>query len=162
MEIRKIKEEELLFALDLVWEVFLKYEAPSYPNEGIEEFKSFLNSSEEISKLNIYAFFKDKEIIGVIAMRESHISLFFVGDKYHRVWIGRKLFDHVRSIVSEDIMVNSSPYAVDVYHKLGFTDTDKEQMTNGIIYTPMIYKGLWYNINIKKKKRRKVMGIWTE
>ena len=39
-------------------------------------------------------------------------------------------------------MVNSSPYAVDVYHKLGFTDTDKEQMTNGIIYTPMIYKGL--------------------
>lgn len=142
MKIREIKEEELSSALDLVWKVFLKYEAPSYPNEGIEEFRSFLNSSEEISKLNIYACFKDEEIIGVIAIRESHISLFFVDDKYHRIGIGRKLFDHIRSIVSQAITVNSSPYAVEVYHKLGFTDTDKEQMTNGIIYTPMIYKGI--------------------
>ncbi|MCR2033559.1 GNAT family N-acetyltransferase [Anaerofustis stercorihominis] len=142
MEIRSIKESELLSALDLVWKVFLKYEAPSYSKEGIEEFKSFLRNKEEISRLKIYGYFEDKDVIGVIAIRENHICLFFVDDKYHRKGIGRKLFNYVRCIVSEDITVNSSPYAVKVYHKLGFTDTDKEQTTNGIIYTPMIYKGI--------------------
>ncbi len=35
------------------------------------------------------------------------------------------------------ITVNSYPYAVSVYHRLGFKDTDKEQVTNGLRYTPM-------------------------
>lgn len=39
MEIRKIKENELTNALDLVWRVFLEYEAPDYSEEGIQEFK---------------------------------------------------------------------------------------------------------------------------
>ena len=33
--------------------------------------------------------------------------------------------------------VNSSPYAVPVYHKLGFKDTGSEQMVNGLRFTPM-------------------------
>lgn len=34
MEIRKILPEEKVAALDLVWRVFLKFEAPQYPEEG--------------------------------------------------------------------------------------------------------------------------------
>ncbi|WP_334295796.1 GNAT family N-acetyltransferase [Clostridioides difficile] len=36
-----------------------------------------------------------------------------------------------------EITVNSSPYAVEVYHKLGFKDTAVEQIVDGIRFTPM-------------------------
>ncbi|MBU9737013.1 GNAT family N-acetyltransferase [Diplocloster agilis] len=42
--------------------------------------------------------------------------------------------------------LNSSPYAVPIYKKLGFRNTDTEQLMNGIRYTPM-------KINIKSKLR---------
>lgn len=38
------------------------------------------------------------------------------------------------------ITVNSSPYAVPVYHKLGFVDMDVEQISDGMRYTPMKYE----------------------
>lgn len=38
MEIRKILKEEITKALELVWKVFLEYEAPDYTEEGIKEF----------------------------------------------------------------------------------------------------------------------------
>ena len=40
---------------------------------------------------------------------------------------------------AKEITVNSSRYAVGFYHKLGFTDVEKEQLTDGIRYTPMKY-----------------------
>ncbi|MBQ4058948.1 MAG: GNAT family N-acetyltransferase [Lachnospiraceae bacterium] len=41
--------------------------------------------------------------------------------------IGRKLFQYVLSeCTSSNITVNASPYAISVYHKLGFADTDTE------------------------------------
>ena len=40
----------------------------------------------------------------------------------------------------KNITVNSSPYAVEFYHKKGFKDIDKEQTVNGIISTPMRLK----------------------
>lgn len=52
--------------------------------------------------------------------------------------IGRKLWDFLReNSLSKIITVNSSPYAVPVYHKLGFVDTDTEQLSDGMRYTPM-------------------------
>ena len=39
LKIRKIAKEEMKNALNLVWKVFLKYEAPDYNKEGIDEFK---------------------------------------------------------------------------------------------------------------------------
>lgn len=41
---------------------------------------------------------------------------------------------------SKTITVNSSPYAVPVYHKLGFIDTDTEQLSDGIRYIPMKFE----------------------
>ncbi|WP_190259354.1 GNAT family N-acetyltransferase [Pelotomaculum schinkii] len=52
--------------------------------------------------------------------------------------MGRKLFEAVlRNSTSEMITVHSSPYAREIYHKLGFTDTDVEQTKDGIRYIPM-------------------------
>lgn len=39
MKIGKIAKDEMNDALNLVWSVFLKYEAPDYNEEGINEFK---------------------------------------------------------------------------------------------------------------------------
>lgn len=41
------------------------------------------------------------------------------------------------------ITVNSAPFAIDFYHKIGFKDTGKEQTVDGIRFLPMqisIYK----------------------
>lgn len=43
----------------------------------------------------------------------------------------------VRANRLDFITVNSSSYAVPIYHKLGFGYTDVEQLTDGIRYTPM-------------------------
>ena len=55
--------------------------------------------------------------------------------------IGRKLWDFLReNSSSKTITVNSSPYAVPVYHKLGFVDTDTEQLSDGMRYIPMKFE----------------------
>jgi predicted GNAT family N-acyltransferase len=51
------------------------------------------------------------------------------------------MFEYVRKRAPDrTLTVNSSPYAVPVYAKLGFVPTDREQVQSGIRYTPMIYK----------------------
>ena len=142
-KVKNLKSEQLAEALSLVWEVFCRFEAPEYSEEGIAEFRGFLDNEEEIGKLDFYgAFDKASDIVGVLAMRKpSHISLFFVKAEYHRQGIGRQLFEKMLSDYQLQgigmFTVNSSPYAVEVYRRLGFEPTDEECITNGIRYTPM-------------------------
>lgn len=141
MEIRKVENDELKEALELVWEVFKEFEAPEYCREGIEEFRNFLNNKTEIEKLVMYGAFQNKMVIGVLAMRSDHISLFFVNKEYHRKGVGKTLFNYMKEHSDKNrFTVNSSPYAVKIYKKLGFIPRDIEQITNGIRYTPMIYE----------------------
>lgn len=142
-KVKNLQAEQLAEALSLVWEVFCRFEAPEYSEEGITEFKNFLNNEEEIGKLDFYgAFDKASDIVGVLAMRKpSHISLFFVKAEYHRQGIGRQLFEKILCDYQPQgigvFTVNSSHYAVEVYRKLGFKLTGNECITNGIRYTPM-------------------------
>lgn len=39
--IRELSNDEIAIALELVWEVFMEFEAPDYSQEGINEFRSF-------------------------------------------------------------------------------------------------------------------------
>ena len=142
-KVKNLQAEQLAEALSLVWEVFCRFEAPEYSEEGITEFKNFLNNEEEIGKLDFYgAFDKASDIVGVLAMRKpSHISLFFVKAEYHRQGIGRQLFEKILCDYQPQgigvFTVNSSHYTVEVYRKLGFKLTGNECITNGIRYTPM-------------------------
>ena len=80
---------------------------------------------------------------GIIATNNNrkHICCFFVKAQYHRQGIGKSLWEYLlNNSENEEFTVNSSPYAVPVYHKLGFVDTDSEQLTDGIRYTPMKFK----------------------
>ncbi len=144
MYVCKLTEEsDRKSALNLVLQVFMEYEAPDYIEEGINTFKNFLSDREQTDKLEMYGAFEGAAIVGVIASRNDgcHISLFFVDGKHHRKGIGRLLFNTLlKNTASEQITVNSSPYAVEIYKRLGFVSTNSEQTTDGIRYTPMVYK----------------------
>jgi len=142
MRIEEISKKDHEEALKLVLSVFMKYEAPDYSEQGIQTFKEFITNQESINMLKIYGAFVENKIAGVIATRNNgnHISLFFVDGKYHRHGIGRKLFEYILpKSTGEKITVNSSPYAVEFYRKLGFRPDSGEQITDGIRFTPMTY-----------------------
>ena len=72
-----------------------------------------------------------------------HISLLFVDKNHHRRGIAREMLNVVVDDLKkrEDIRcitVNSSPYAVDAYERLGFCKKDEPQEKDGIIFVPMI------------------------
>lgn len=143
MEVRRIRTPELPGAMDLVWKVFCEFEAPDYSQEGIDEFKKFIDEQVVHMTRAIYGAYEKDKLMGVIATRNegSHIALFFVRKENHGQGIGRKLFHHILPLCAGSLItVNSSPYAAKIYRSLGFQDTDEEQVTNGIRYVPMKYE----------------------
>lgn len=79
-------------ALDLALHVFMKFEAPDYSDEGIEEFKRSLLNPAYIDNLCIYTAIEQEEIIGMLATRNngSHIALLFVDGQYLRIQMWNK------------------------------------------------------------------------
>ena len=152
LEYREIKQKELPETLDLVRKVFDEFEAPYYSEEGVTSFHKFIdinNMSEQYSNGSLYFYgcFVNDIIVGMIAVKDFvHISLLFVDKQYHKQGIAKKLFNAVLKTCQEKnpslktITVNSSPYAVDVYHKFGFSDVSSEQVMDGIRFTPMELK----------------------
>ena len=143
MLIKKILPAERERALTLAMDVFMQYEAHDYPKEGIETFRRFLADREKIEALEMYGSYEGDELTGMIAMGNEgeQVTLFFVDGKHQRRGVGRKLFEAALSrSSSETITVNSSAFAVGIYRRLGFTAVAEEQTSNGLRYTPMIYK----------------------
>ncbi len=148
MDIRRLEEKDLQEALDLVWQVFSQFEAPEYGEEGIKTFWDFIQIDPMLQRLRngdilFYGCCENSTLVGVLAAKSGHISLFFVKSDCHGRGIGRALFHkHLQSAVEKgirSITVNSSPFAVPIYKKLGFAKTSEEQTINGIRFTPMAY-----------------------
>ncbi|MGC6769125.1 GNAT family N-acetyltransferase [Enterococcus sp. LJL128] len=148
--IKKIRNHrgELSEALGLVWRTFMEFEAVDYSNQGVQEFKSFISLPEiskklENNELFIWGYYEKSKLLGVIAVREPfHISLLFVDKAYHRQGIARRLYskmieDYSKNTNCQIVTVNSSPYAVEAYLKLGFTAAGTEKVINGIRFIPM-------------------------
>ncbi len=152
MVIRKVNEAEVGHALDLVYKVFMEFEAPDYPAEGVESFVNDIIRNEGFKegcitgKFKMYGAFEEDTIVGIMTMRkESHVMLAFVDAEHHKQGVGRRLFEHIlgetvlENPTITDITVNSSPYAVGFYKQLGFTETDALQEKHGIRFVPMSY-----------------------
>lgn len=140
--VRRLSPEEIPPALELCWQVFLQFEAPEYPPEGIAAFRASLENLERTRQLSFYGAFDGDMLAGVLCMRNpQHIADFFVHAAYHRKGIGRKLFEAMRQDYEKQVFtVDSSPYAVEIYRHLGFVPTDTEQMTDGLRYIPMKFE----------------------
>ncbi len=133
-----------------MWAVFQEFEAPDYTPQGIEEFRKFISYRSVIAKfekeeLSFWGGYVNRELVGVIATRGlNHICLLFVKKEFHRQGFARRLVQKVVERCAKEcntttITVNSSPYAIEFYHRLGFIDTDIEQNVNGMRFTPMSY-----------------------
>ncbi|MFC1946696.1 GNAT family N-acetyltransferase [Chloroflexota bacterium] len=145
---REIHDGEEKIACQLVMEVFDEFIAPGYTEEGINEFSKaadpdFMRYRLANNRFILVAFDEDV-LTGVIEVRNNnHISLFFVRKEYMGKGIGKtlnklaidKCLESNPSLTQID--VNSSPYAVPIYEKLGFVIVDLEQTVNGIRYNPM-------------------------
>lgn len=159
MEIRALNDSDIAQAIRLVWDVFSEFEAPGYEQQGVDEFRRFIESNAvatrmQSGELKLWGGYEGDTLAGVIAIRQSepgapktdfsgygHISLLFVKKEYHRQGIARALFETAKRVCvgsgAKEITVNSSPYAVEIYGRLGFEPTDEEKNVNGIRFTPM-------------------------
>lgn len=142
IHIRPLTSDEISAALDLAWKVFNEYEAPDYPPEGVEEFRLTLKNEGYLAGLRHYGAFDGDRLVGELAIRTSqqHICFFFIDSDYQRQGIGTRLFNRVMEDFSGTITLNSAPYGLPFYRKLGFEETDTEQTMNGIRFTPMVYE----------------------
>lgn len=153
MIIRRVNENELDQALDLVYKVFMEYEAPDYPAEGVESFVNDIIKNEGFKEgcitgnFKMYGAFDGDTIIGIMTMRKvTHIMLAFVEKEYQGQGVGRGLFEYVIDEIRADdsscseITVNSSPYGAGFYRSLGFIDMSEEQEKHGIRYIPMSFR----------------------
>lgn len=143
MEIIQVREFEIEKAMSLVWQVFLEFEAPDYSKEGVDTFHDFISDKRTKNTLRIYGAYINDNIVGIIATKNegNHIALLFVDGRCHRQGIGRKLFELIlKESTSDIITVNSSPFALEFYRRLGFVNTNRELTIKGIRFTPMKYE----------------------
>ncbi|MBD5490545.1 MAG: GNAT family N-acetyltransferase [Lachnospiraceae bacterium] len=134
--------------MSLAWRTFLQFEADDYSPEGVKNFENFITDTTlyRMFVMGAYQMFvalDGEKIVGMITLRDmTHISLLFVDEKYHRQGIGRALMLYLENYLLTEmqasrVTVNSSPYGVEFYHRLGFRDLHPVQKKDGIIYTPM-------------------------
>lgn len=140
--VRPLMRIELNKAVDLVWQVFLQFEAPEYSSDGIAHFRASLDDRKRVNAMKWYGAFDNGNLVGVLSMRESqHIGGFFVKAEHQGKGFGRMLFDAMKQDYErQEFTVNSSPCAVKIYEHLGFTGISDEQVVDGLKFTPMIYK----------------------
>ena len=149
-KIIEVTPDKIEEAMALVKHVFLEVDASDYPEEGIQqvlddmiendEFKQHFQNGEQLMLGAVYA---DK-IIGVVATdKNNHISLCFVNPNYHRKGIAKalfiELFKRLRNVAAKQITLNSTPYAVGFYEKIGFIQNGNRIFKHGVLYAPMTY-----------------------
>lgn len=146
--IRPLGPDDLPAAMQLVWQVFLAYDAKDCSDEGIEEFRSTISLPEMRRRMAtqqawLWGCFDGTRITGVIATRKPcHIMLLFVDPAFHRQGIAHALVEAVvqsyrRHTAEQTLTVNASLYAAEIYQKLGFAASAEPQFCNGIRFVPM-------------------------
>lgn len=147
-QIRNAYRDEWEDAMALAWRTFLRFEADVYSPEGVKNFENFITDSTlyrmfVVGSYQLFVALDKKRIVGMLTLRDgTHISLLFVDEKYHRRGIGRALLQYLSNYLLTEVQasrvtVNSSPYGVEFYHRLGFRDLRPQEKKDGIIYTPM-------------------------
>lgn len=86
----------------------------------------------------------DARLVGVLGIKFStHVYHLFVRDACHRQGVAKSLWRHYLSLApSRKITVNSSHYAVEIYHKLGFKKAGEIFEKHGISCVPMVFDNI--------------------
>lgn len=136
---REVKE-----LTSLVIETFDEFVGVDYSEEGKKSFYEFVNDGKIFTNMLLAHEFLitakiNQEIVGVITTKDrAHISLLFVRKDYHGKGIARDLLESLLNLTEDEtITVNSSPYALEIYKKLGFVIQENLQEKDGIKFIPM-------------------------
>ena len=114
--------------IQLIKQTFLEFVAPGYDESGINNFFKFAEDVDLLKRLVFYAALHNDKITGILAKDLQNTG------------IGTALFKRfLNESMPKAVTVNSSPFAVKVYEKLGFTATGGRQVSDGIVYIPMRY-----------------------
>lgn len=146
---RAMQVEDIPAVSALVWNTFEAFVAPDYGDEGIQTFSQFVQPNalrERFHKGTLFLLAEvESTLAGMIEMNGySHITLLFVDANFQRCGIGRELLRCALDICKQHkpdvdlITVHSSPFAVEIYRKLGFVPLGPQQKCNGILYVPMM------------------------
>lgn len=140
-------EEEA--ACGLIMRMFEEFIAPDYGTEGRKTFMRFVQPGAMEERIRSGESFvltakRGERIIGVIEVSgASRIRLFDVDRDSMRRGIGRRLLDAALVQCREAdpavsaLTVNSSPFAVPVYERLGFAKAGERTERDGIVFFPM-------------------------
>ncbi|MCX6137479.1 MAG: GNAT family N-acetyltransferase [Ignavibacteriales bacterium] len=143
---RFMHEGEEFEVCALVKRVFDELVAPGFEAEGIEEFYRFANPEAMKSRAGagqvIILAEEGKKLVGMIEIRNgTHVALLFVerrGDGTARQLLAKAVRECMqRRPALSTMTVNSSPYAEEIYRKLGFRPSGVRQTVNGIVHLPM-------------------------
>ena len=129
--IRKVHYDELDNAFKLIWDTFLEFVAQDFSKEGVDTFRCNFVENKDFRDRFIngnqimYGAYSKEKLVGVVSIsRNNHVSCVFIDKDYHRKGIATILFNQIISEFKEreveKISLNSSPYAVSVYHAIGF------------------------------------------
>lgn len=136
---------------ELVRRVFDRFIAPGFIQQGVDEFVDYIEPDKlatraQSTHVTLLAIAEPHQtLVGVIEIRQHrHISLLFVDEDYQRKGIAQRLMNKGIDLCCRHnpdltfITVFSSPYAVDIYKCLGFTEAEPEQELNGVRFIPMV------------------------
>jgi GNAT superfamily N-acetyltransferase len=134
-----------------VRQVFDEFVAIDYSAEGNATFYEFIREEEIGKRLrqgNYFLVYEvDNRIVGILELRDKkHICLLFVDKNYQGRGIAKELFKTTIAYIRENaptikiIEVNSSPYALEIYKKMGFIQKSNLKEQNGIKYNELEYE----------------------
>ncbi len=147
--IKPMISSEFPGAYELAWDTFMRFQAEFYPEEGHESFYKFLYGGQieekyAEGKFIMLGCYAGDELAGIGGMRDgNHISLMFTKGEYQRQGVATgiitKLLGNALHCGYRYVTLNSSPCGLPFYKAIGFRASGMEQITDGIIFTPMKY-----------------------
>lgn len=95
------------------------------------------------AEFDYYVGMVGSQLAGVVAVRHgTHLFHLFVREAFQRRGVARALWSHVKGVYgwpSASVMttVNSTPFALSFYERVGFRAAGPRAETNGIAFIPM-------------------------
>jgi GNAT superfamily N-acetyltransferase len=148
LRIEKYQTGQETMIYKLIKKVYDEFVSIDYCEKGNNFFYDWIHPSKiaerQNNQINIWIAFIEKELVGMIEIRDNKfISLLFVDKKYQGRGIAKRLFDEsLKEIIKRDsnldrFFVHASPYSIPIYKKMGFVNKDNMREENGIKYMPM-------------------------